>query len=280
MRKAQKYGQTSTFIRRKQESPYNKGVFLDSKTDVREDWGTACFAHLPGILNEARLMDDAVYKGSTITEIIFLPSLEEEFQTIEGIATILEFIEGVFKFMGVDDNPSTVLHEGWNFDLERSGQWNVAVGTLLRHTREYTSIPWTYCKLRSMRYSITKALFMAHFVAYNTRSDCWSKFNAPGGHTILYGKAATFEQYSQFRTWRKRDTEKSILESAAYRGICKMFGQSELYKEAAYGIAKSIPEPVEESQIRAFSRKLISKRGRKHEIFNRKPKSICRGFEP
>lgn len=287
MRRAQEHGGTSTIIRKQQPSPYNPGIFLPRKSDIVEDWGSACFAHLPGELEGARHMKPDengvnVFDFSTIQEILFLPSIIDQFQTIEGTATLVKFIDDVFEFMGAEGDASTVLREGWLFDLERSGQWNVAIGIMLRHTREYTTIPWTYCKLRKMGYGIGKALFMAHFVQYSPKDDMWKSFDAPGGHTILCAKSATFDEYANFINWRKYDTGPPIVESAYYRGINNMFGNVRGYSpmEGPCGISYSLRQHVLETQhIRSLGRKL-KQRGKPYEVPNRKPRAVRGGVEP
>lgn len=283
MRIAQDHGGTSTIVRKRIPSPHNPGYYQPRETGTEEDWGSACFAHLPAILKQAQhLGADGTFLNSAITEIIFLPSLREEFTSIEGTATLLEFYAGMLTFMDDDTDPSNILQEGWNFDLERSGQWNVAIGIMLRHSREYVSIPWTYCKLRKMGYGIGKALFMAHFVEYDPREDRWSHFNAPGGHTIICSRSTSFADYKGFINWRKQDTQASILKTAAYRGINSMFGCDRGYTpvDGALGISASLKdERLTESHIRSLGRKL-KQRGKPYEVPNRKPGAVCGGVEP
>lgn len=238
-------GGVSTLIRMKVYSEWSDKQILNRKYDVKMDWGTACFAHLPAILKKAVKTRNDKYESSDIVEILYLPAIAKRFRKdADGIRDSLDYLVDILKFMGVTEGAAQVLLEGWTFKLERSGQWNVAVCSLIRYLCEQQERVGAFLYMRrTLKLTFLKSLYICHFI--ERHGDMWRMSIAPGGHTILVGRGCQFQTYPKLATWKQRDNDKSILESCTYRGINDLFG-NESYQDA----------PVDHQNVRQYVQRM------------------------
>ena len=281
MRKSQDYaGGVSTVVLTKSYSVYNPGQVKNNQYKAVYDWGSACFAHLPSMLEAAnhthKIKGKDVFDDSDIVEILFLPYITPSLR--RPIRDSLDYLNQVMRFMGVEEKASEILKEGWSFKLHRSGPWNVAVCTLIRYLSEYPDMVHTFLYMRrELRLPFPKALFLMHFLV--RRDERWSRDNAPGGHTILFARGATFAQFKELAKWRDRDKDLSILESCDYQGINKLFGSKGGYNAAEAG-PNNVIEMLDRTGIRnnadviAFAKLLTTSRGKKDEDTDSKPARV------
>lgn len=267
MTESQKHqGGVSTLVRMKVYSEWNDGQVLIRKYKVRMDWGTACFAHLPMMLKKAVKTKDDEYASSDIVEILYLPAIAKQFRKdADGIRDSLDYLSDILKFMGVTEGAAQVLLEGWTFKLERSGQWNVAVCSLIRYLCEQPGRIAAYLYMRrTLKLTSLKSLYICHFM--ERVNDVWRMSVAPGGHTILVGRGCEFPDYPKLATWRQRDTGKSILESCTYSGINNLFGNAG-YQDAPAHDPVNVRHyvrgmPLTDEAILEFAKQLKRPRGK------------------
>lgn len=294
MTEAQEYPHAvSTLTRFRAYSKYNQNQEQLKKGHWIMDWGAACFSHIPGLLLQARHANEKKkFMHSDIKSILYLPYIKDRFYNdAKGLRKAIAWLKDIFEFMDVRNaSPAQVLQEGWEFDLNRSGQWNCGVGTLIRYLSEYPDEVETYLYMRhDLQIPMPKALFMIHFLIHSGDGQFRWKFST-GGHTIFMASGCYWKTYKKFVNWRKQDKKlKSILDSCQYSGISAMFGQGGdgQYWNEAHGkdtISKwynqaSLKNPTN-ATVRAFAR-LLKVRGEvDEEALYSKPKRVRRGVRP
>lgn len=291
MTEAQEHrGGVSTLTRHKCYSAYNSDQVRPNKYTVSMDWNTACFAHLPAMLQHARQdkkdgTGDKTYKDSNIVEILYLPRIGDLFsENVQGLTDSLDYLTDIFKFMGVTESPAQVLIEGWAFNLDRSGQWNVAVCSLIRYLSESQHRVEAYLYMRrTLKLTALKALFICHFI--ERCGGLWRRNLSPGGHTLLRATTARFSQFPKFVKWRERDTGKSILESCEYHGVNVMFGHTNDWKEVhgpdgVRTFMYNLDQPYTDEHLKEFSKLLKQPRGKKDEDTDSKPTRVRKSVRP
>ena len=289
MTEAQKHsGGVSTLTRHKTYSEYNPGQLKNNRYTVTMDWGTACFAHIPYMLTAARKdrvdgQGKKVYRDSDIVEILFLPHFRSRFKKGQGLHDSLDYLTDILQFMGVSESAASIMLEGWLFKLERSGQWNVAVCSLIRYLSESPFRVDAYLYMRrTLKLTVPKALFICHFI--ERTGKMWRVNLSPGGHTLLRGRGTRFSQFPTFVKWKEQDIGMPILESCAYQGINVMFGNPNNWKEiegkdGVHTFVNRLNPPTDED-IKAFSKLLKQPRGKKDEGINSKPARVRKCVRP
>lgn len=290
MTESQKHsGGVSTLTRHKTYSQYNPGQVKNGRYTVTMDWNTACFAHLPYMLTAARKdkVDGKgvkVFRDSDITEILYLPHFASRFiKKGKGIRDSLDYLTDILQFMGVSESAASIMLEGWAFKLNRSGQWNVAVCSLIRYLSESPNRVDAYLYMRrTLKLTVPKALFICHFIERIGKR--WHINLSPGGHTLLRGRGTRFSQFPTFVKWREQDKDDSILESCVYQGINVMFGNANNWKEivgkdAVHEFVCPLHE-ITDNNIKAFSKLLKQPRGKKHEGTDSKPARVRKRVRP